>query len=237
MDRPLLRWQAGIMSQNSALQHPTGLTTETSVIVLPRSVGYTPVKRAIDIVGSFLLIFLLIPVFVLISLAVKLTSKGPIRYRSPRVGLGGKVFEFVKFRSMYIDAEQRLDALKDRNEKDGPIFKMKDDPRITPVGKFLRKYSLDELPQLFNVLKGEMSLVGPRPPLPREVAEYDHYAMQRLSVKPGITCFWQIMGRSDLSFQEWMDLDHRYLQEMSLATDMKILLRTPWAVVKSNGAY
>src|SRR5688572_10683564 len=161
------------MSQNTLLQQPIGYAPEPTILVLPRPVGYANVKRGLDIVGSLLLIALLSPVFALICLAVRLTSKGPSRYRSQRVGIGGKVFEFVKFRSMYLDADARLEALKDRNEKDGPIFKMKDDPRMTPVGRFLRKYSLDELRQLFNVLKGDMSLVGPRPPLPWEVAQYN----------------------------------------------------------------
>ena len=226
------------MSQNSVLQQPiTFITEETSVLVLPRTVRYSHVKRLLDIVGSLLLIALFFPVFVLIALAVRLTSHGPIRYRCQRIGLGGKDFEFVKFRSMYVDAETRFETLRSDNEKDGPIFKMKHDPRITPVGRFLRKYSLDELPQLFNVLKGEMSLVGPRPPLPREVAQYDEFAMQRLSIKPGITCYWQIMGRSDLTFTEWMELDHKYMTEMSFWTDLKILLKTPWAVINGRGAY
>lgn len=226
------------MSQNTVLQQTFAyVPDETPLLVLARPVKYAQVKRMLDVVGALVLLTALSPVFLLIGLAIKLTSPGPIRYRCRRVGLGGKVFEFVKFRSMYIDAETRFDTLRGKNEKDGPIFKMKDDPRITPVGRFLRKYSLDELPQLVNVLKGEMSLVGPRPPLPREVAQYDAYAMQRLSVKPGITCFWQIMGRSDLTFQEWMELDHRYLQEMSFWTDIKILAKTPLAVLKGNGAY
>ena len=207
------------------------------LLVLPRPVSYAFLKRTGDIVGSLILIALLAPVFLLIALAVRLTSPGPIRYKSQRVGLGGKVFEFWKFRSMYVDADDRRAALLEHNEKDGPIFKIKSDPRITPIGRFLRKSSLDELPQLFHVLFGQMSLVGPRPPLAHEVAEYDTYAMQRLSVKPGITCFWQVMGRSELSFQEWIDLDHKYLREMSLGTDLRILLRTPMAVIKGRGAY
>ena len=138
---------------------------------------------------------------------------------------------------MYVDADKRLADLKNENEKDGPIFKMKNDPRITPVGRFLRKYSLDELPQLINVFKGDMSLVGPRPPIPHEVQQYDAYCLERLSVRPGLTCYWQIMGRSNLSFQEWMELDHRYLREMSVWTDLKILIKTPAAVLKGEGAY
>jgi lipopolysaccharide/colanic/teichoic acid biosynthesis glycosyltransferase len=138
---------------------------------------------------------------------------------------------------MYVDADRRLAELMHHNEKDGPIFKIKDDPRITPIGRFLRKFSLDELPQLVHVFSGTMSLVGPRPPLSREVDHYDNFALQRLSIKPGLTCYWQILGRSDLSFDAWMELDHRYIREMSLWTDLKILLKTPLSVFKGNGAY
>jgi lipopolysaccharide/colanic/teichoic acid biosynthesis glycosyltransferase len=138
---------------------------------------------------------------------------------------------------MYVDADRRLAELRGVNEKDGPIFKMKNDPRITPVGRFLRKFSLDELPQLFNVWRGDMSLVGPRPPIPHEVEQYDEYCLERLGVRPGLTCYWQIMGRSNLSFTEWMELDHRYLREMNLWTDLKILLKTPLAVLRGDGAY
>ncbi|KAA0237322.1 MAG: sugar transferase, partial [Armatimonadetes bacterium] len=171
------------------------------------------------------------------ALWVKLTSKGPVIYKSTRVGLGGRHFQFLKFRSMYVDADRRQAELLAQNEKDGPIFKMKNDPRITPIGRALRRYSLDELPQLWNVFVGEMSLVGPRPPLPREVEQYTEDCLERLSVKPGITCYWQIMGRSDLSFEEWMELDKRYLREMGVWTDLKILLLTPIAVFRGDGAY
>jgi lipopolysaccharide/colanic/teichoic acid biosynthesis glycosyltransferase len=136
-----------------------------------------------------------------------------------------------------LDADSRLKDVLALNEKDGPIFKMQNDPRITRVGRFLRRTSLDELPQLFNVFRGDMSLVGPRPPLPHEVEKYDEYAMERLSVRPGMTCYWQIMGRSNLSFEQWMELDHRYLEEMSVTTDIMILLKTPVAVFKGDGAY
>ncbi len=138
---------------------------------------------------------------------------------------------------MYVDADERLASLMGNNEKDGPIFKMKNDPRITPLGRFLRKYSLDELPQLIHVCRGEMSMVGPRPPVPREVEQYDDVARERLTIKPGLTCYWQIQGRSNLTFEEWMALDHKYMQEMSFWTDVKILLQTPMAVLKGEGAY
>lgn len=202
-----------------------------------RVIHYRKRKRGLDTLGSLMLIGLFSPLLIGIALAVKLTSPGPVFYVSTRVGRGGRFFGFLKFRSMYVDADKRLNELREANEKDGPIFKMKNDPRITPIGRFLRKYSLDELPQLFNVFKGDMSLVGPRPPIPHEVEQYDEYCRERLSVRPGLTCYWQIMGRSNLSFQEWMELDHKYLREMSLWTDLKILLKTPMAVLKGDGAY
>mgnify|MGYP000921772785 FL=1 len=202
-----------------------------------RVIHYRKRKRGLDMLGSLILITLFSPLLLGIALAVKLTSAGPVFYVSTRVGRGGRTFGFLKFRSMYVDADKRLAELREANEKDGPIFKMKNDPRITPIGRFLRKYSLDELPQLFNVFKGDMSLVGPRPPIPHEVEQYDEYCLERLSVRPGLTCYWQIMGRSNLSFAEWMELDHKYLREMGLWTDLKILLKTPLAVLKGEGAY
>lgn len=205
--------------------------------IKPRVITYRKRKRLLDIFGSMFLAVLASPVMLLIALLIKLTSKGPVFYASNRVGLCGREFSFYKFRSMYLDAESRLEEFKDKNEKDGPIFKMQNDPRITRIGRFIRKTSIDELPQLWNVFIGDMSLVGPRPPLPREVAKYDDYAMERLSVRPGMTCYWQIMGRSNLSFEQWMELDHRYLEEMGVITDLKILLKTPIAVLKGDGAY
>ncbi|MFN8140682.1 MAG: sugar transferase [Fimbriimonadales bacterium] len=206
---------------------------------IPRvTVAYAFWKRILDISGSLLLLALLSPVLIAISLFVKFTSPGSVIYKQIRIGRYGKEFSFYKFRSMYRDADFRLaELLKDGNEKDGPIFKMKNDPRITPVGKFLRKFSLDELPQLFNVLVGDMSLVGPRPPLPREVDQYDDRALGRLSVPPGITCLWQICGRSNTSFSDWVLLDEIYVEQMSFWLDLKILLKTPTAVLRSDGAY
>lgn len=203
----------------------------------PRVISYRKRKRILDIVGSSFLLIVLFPLMALFALLIKLTSKGPVFFVSPRVGLCGKTFRFYKFRSMYTDAETRLVEIKDQNEREGPIFKMRNDPRITPVGRFMRKFSIDELPQLLNVFLGDMSLVGPRPPLPREVEQYDDYMMQRLSVRPGLTCYWQIMGRSDLTFEQWMELDHRYLNEMSVWVDLKILFLTPLAVLRGDGAY
>lgn len=206
---------------------------------IPRvSVPYSFWKRVLDIIGSVVLILFLSPVLLAIAIVIKLTSKGSIIYKQTRVGRFGKEFSFLKFRSMYEDADKRLQELLDKgNEKEGPIFKMKNDPRVTKPGKFLRKYSLDELPQLFNVLVGDMSLVGPRPPLPREVEQYDDKAFLRLSVPPGITCLWQICGRSDTTFEEWMSLDEFYVEHMSFWLDLKILLKTPFAVLRGEGAY
>jgi lipopolysaccharide/colanic/teichoic acid biosynthesis glycosyltransferase len=205
--------------------------------LVPVPVEYYRRKRILDLLGSATLLVLTFPLFALIALLVKATSRGPVFYTCERTGLCGRKFRFVKFRSMYVDADRMLQRLKEQNEKDGPIFKMKHDPRITPLGRILRKYSLDELPQLVSVLMGDMSLVGPRPPLPHEVEQYDSRTLQRLTVKPGITCYWQIMGRSDLSFQEWIELDLKYIDEMSVWTDLKILVKTPWAVLQGKGAY
>lgn len=207
------------------------------LLIEPRRVGYATVKRAFDFVVSIALIVLFGPVLLACAVAVKASSPGPVLYISRRCGLGGRTFGFMKFRSMRQDADRELERIKARNEKDGPIFKIKADPRITPVGRFLRRYSLDELPQLFNVLAGNMSLVGPRPPLPNEVEQYDERALERLSVLPGMTCYWQIMGRCELSFEEWIDLDLRYIGEMSLWLDIKILALTPVAAFRGVGAY
>ncbi|MBN9503863.1 MAG: hypothetical protein BGO01_07115 [Armatimonadetes bacterium 55-13] len=202
-----------------------------------RPVPYRVWKRGFDLAVSLVILAVLLPLFIILALLVKLTSKGPVFYASTRIGRCGKPFKFLKFRTMYQDADKRLGELMTQNEKDGPIFKMKNDPRITPIGRFLRKYSLDELPQLIHVAKGEMSMVGPRPPVPREVEQYDEFARQRLTVKPGITCYWQIQGRSNLSFEEWMELDNKYIQDMSFWTDVKILIQTPAAVLRGEGAY
>jgi lipopolysaccharide/colanic/teichoic acid biosynthesis glycosyltransferase len=194
-------------------------------------------KRGFDLAVSLFWLTLFLPLFLILALLVKLTSRGPVFYASTRIGRCGKPFKFLKFRTMYQDADKRLADLMDKNEKEGPIFKMKNDPRITPIGGFLRKYSLDELPQLIHVVRGEMSMVGPRPPVPREVEQYDEFARQRLTIKPGMTCYWQIQGRSNLTFDEWMELDNKYIREMSFWTDVKILAQTPLAVLRGEGAY
>lgn len=203
----------------------------------PTSVVYGVAKRLFDLAGSIALLLVLSPVLLVIALAVKLSSRGPIVYKSTRVGFCGEYFTFYKFRSMRTDADKMLEKLMAQNEKDGPIFKMKNDPRCTPVGVFLRKYSLDELPQLWSVVTGHMSLVGPRPMLPKEVSCYSPNDFERLRVRPGITCYWQVMGRSRLTFEEWMELDRRYVRERSFWVDLKILSRTLRAVFQSDGAY
>ena len=196
------------------------------------------VKRAIDVVGSLVGMVLLSPVFLGIALAVKLTSPGPVIFAQVRVGRYGRHFRFYKFRSMYVDAEERKKELLAKNEsKDGVIFKMKDDPRITKVGKFLRRTSLDELPQLWNVFIGDMSLVGPRPPVPKEVQEYTLEDRKRLDVIPGITCLWQIKGRSEIPFHEQVRLDKEYILAPSVWNDIKILLKTIPAIIGGKGAY
>ena len=194
------------------------------------------VKRLIDIAVSASALLVLAPLLGAIALAVKLSSPGPVFFRQKRAGLNGRPFWMLKFRSMYIDAEERKKELLAHNEMDGPVFKMERDPRITPVGRFLRKFSLDELPQLINVLKGEMSLVGPRPPVPEEVEKYDWWQRRRLSFRPGLTCIWQVSGRNKIGFKEWMEMDLAYIDNWSLALDFILLLRTIPVVLTGKGA-
>jgi exopolysaccharide biosynthesis polyprenyl glycosylphosphotransferase len=194
-------------------------------------------KRGLDVLGSGALIILTSPLMALTALAVKLDSPGPILFRQTRVGKNGETFPCFKFRSMYIDAEKRKRELMTQNEADGPVFKMKHDPRITRVGRIIRKLSIDELPQLFNVLRGEMSLVGPRPAVPDEVARYTFDQARRLHAMPGITGLQQVSGRSDISFQRWIELDLQYIAEQSLWKDIVILFRTVYTVITGKGAY
>lgn len=198
---------------------------------------YWVLRRAQDIVFSSIALVVLSPVMLLVALAVYIDDpKGSPIFSQIRCGRNGKPFKFYKFRSMCVDAEAKLDQLLEQNEMDGPAFKIKDDPRITRVGKFIRKTSLDELPQLFNILKGDMSIVGPRPPLPREVEQYDAYQRQRLYVTPGLTCYWQVQPhRNDLTFDEWMELDIKYMRERSFLVDWKIIFQTVRAVLFGQG--
>ncbi|MFT4539660.1 MAG: lipopolysaccharide/colanic/teichoic acid biosynthesis glycosyltransferase [Planctomycetota bacterium] len=194
-------------------------------------------KRLIDICGSLVALVLLTPVMMIVAALVKLSSPGPIIFTQLRAGAAGHAFPFYKFRSMYIDAEERKKDLADQNERDGPVFKIRNDPRVTPIGRFIRRYSLDELPQLYNVLKGDMTLVGPRPATMDEVPAYETWQRQRLNLKGGITCTWQVSGRSDVSFEDWMRMDARYVEQQSLLTDLGLLARTAKAVVSGRGAY
>ncbi|GAB2610035.1 exopolysaccharide biosynthesis polyprenyl glycosylphosphotransferase [Paractinoplanes abujensis] len=199
--------------------------------------GSRLVKEAFDRLGALALLMIFGPLLLGVALAVRCTSRGPVLFRQVRVGRDGRLFRIFKFRSMYVDAEARLTELRHLNEHDGVLFKIRDDPRVTRVGRYLRRFSLDELPQLLNVLLGQMSLVGPRPPLPSEVAAYADDVRRRLAVKPGMTGLWQVSGRSDLPWEEAVRLDLRYVENWTLSLDLVILLRTMTAVVRSSGAY
>ena len=195
------------------------------------------IKRAIDFTFSLLFLILAAPLMALIALIIKLDSPGPVLFRQERVGKGGRHFTLYKFRSMTVDAEEKKELLRDLNEADGPLFKIKDDPRCTRVGRWLRRFSLDELPQLYNVLRGDMSLIGPRPPLPEEVAQYQPWHMRRLEIPPGITGLWQVSGRSQIPFDEMVLLDIYYAEQWTPALDIRILLRTIPKVIFGDGAY
>ena len=194
-------------------------------------------KRMLDIIASVIGLIVLSPVFLIVSLAIKAEDRGPIFYSQVRLGKGQRPFKMYKFRSMIVDADKKLEKLFKQNEVEGAMFKMKEDPRITRVGRFTRKHSLDELPQLLNVLAGDMSLVGPRPPLEREVADYSEHDKQRLIVKPGCTGLWQVTARNDVDFSGMVDLDLQYIEKSGLMFDMIILLKTIGIVFKPNGAY
>lgn len=198
---------------------------------------YIAVKREQDIVFSLLALVVLSPLMLVIAIAIMIDDpKGGFIFRQIRCGKDGRMFHFYKFRSMCVDAEKKLDGLLDQNEMEGPAFKIENDPRITRVGKFLRKTSLDELPQLINVLRGEMSIVGPRPPLPREVEQYTEYQKQRLSVKPGLTCYWQVQPhRNRISFEDWVELDLNYIKAQSYIVDWKIIIMTVKAICHMQG--
>ncbi|MFQ5663941.1 MAG: sugar transferase [Terriglobia bacterium] len=214
------------------LRHLPLLTFST----LPENELHLLVKRLGDVVGAAGLLVVLSPFLVLLGVLVKLTSPGPMLYRQQRCGLGGRRFTLYKFRSMVADADERRAELAALNQADGPVFKMMDDPRCTRLGRWMRKFSLDELPQLWNVLKGEMSFVGPRPPLPEEVEEYERWQRRRLRMRPGLTCLWALEGRSRLSFARWMELDLDYIDTWSLWLDLKIFLKTIPRVLAGRGA-
>ena len=194
------------------------------------------VKKIMDIFGSLLGIIVLSPLMIMMAILIKLSSAGPVVYKQPRVGLRGRQFELFKFRTMVANADEMRKELEELNEADGPAFKIADDPRVTKIGKFLRKTGLDELPQLFNVLKGEMSLIGPRPPLPEETTQYERWQLRRLSVKPGLSCFWQVKpDRNSIKFEKWMELDLAYIDNWSLRLDFVILLKTVKTIFHKTG--
>lgn len=198
---------------------------------------YKICKRIIDIIGAGLGLILLSPIIAIVACAVKFTSKGPVFFSQKRVGKNGELFEMYKFRSMVVNAEELKENLEEQNEMSGPMFKIKDDPRITKVGKFIRKTSIDELPQLWNVLKGDMSLVGPRPSLPKEVEQFDNWMFKRLSVSPGLTCYWQVSGRNNIDFEDWMKLDCRYVDERNLWIDIKLIFKTVGVLFGDKNAH
>lgn len=198
---------------------------------------YHSMKRLFDIVAATCGIVILSPLMIIIAVVIKGEDHGPIFYKQVRVGKNGKTFKMYKFRSMFVNADKMLDKLKEQNDVDGPMFKMKDDPRVTKIGHFIRKHSLDELPQFLNVLKGDMSLVGPRPPLPSEVEEYSEYDKQRLFVIPGCTGLWQATERNEVGFNEMVQLDIQYIQRASFTFDLWIICKTVAIVIKPNGSY
>jgi len=205
-------------------------------INVPHSIYALAVKKIMDIFGSLIGIIVLSPILIAITLLIRITSSGPAIYKQPRVGLRGRQFELYKFRTMVSNADDLRKDLEEQNEADGPAFKIKDDPRITKIGGILRKTGLDELPQLFNIVKGEMSLIGPRPPLPEETVQYQRWQLRRLSVKPGLSCFWQIKpDRNNIKFEKWMELDLAYIDNWSLRLDFLILLKTIKTIFQRSG--
>lgn len=199
---------------------------------------YLRSKRILDFVLALLGVIILLPLFVLLASVIKIEDhKGPIIFKQIRMGKDGQKFYMYKFRSMVTNAEDLKISLVNQNEATGPVFKIKHDPRVTKIGRFIRKTSIDELPQLLNVLKGDMSLVGPRPPLPEEVAQYTSYEIQRLSVTPGLTCYWQVSGRSNTSFDRWVELDLKYIKERNFFIDIKLIFKTVFVLFGSKDAY
>ena len=215
------------------------LNLETNIEIRRKEsrIIYSFLKRTIDIIGSLCGLILLSPVLIITGILIKLESKGPIIFVQKRVGINGQEFNMYKFRSMIVNAEELKEKLKDKNEMSGPMFKIKDDPRITKVGKFIRKTSIDELPQLINILKGDMSLVGPRPSLPKEVEEFEPWMRKRLEVKPGLTCYWQVSGRNNIDFENWMKLDIKYVNERSFILDIKLIFKTFFVLFGDKNAY
>lgn len=208
------------------LQEDKENNLEFQVINKENRLVYNVSKRLIDILLSLLGLIIVSPIMLIVAILIKLESTGPVIFSQKRVGLNGKEFNMLKFRSMVQNAEELKEKLQKQNEMSGPMFKMKEDPRVTKVGRFIRKTSIDELPQLINVLKGEMSLVGPRPSLPKEVAKFEPWMLERLNVKPGLTCYWQVSGRNNIDFEDWMKLDIKYVKDRNLVLDIKLIFKT-----------
>lgn len=226
----------GRLNLTNAVNSVIGEFRFLTFINVPYSTSALAFKKITDILGSLFLLTVLLPVFVIIALGIKTTSRGPLVYKQARIGLRGRRFDLYKFRTMFKNADKQLKDLESQNEADGPVFKIRDDPRVTRIGKFLRKTGLDELPQLVNVLKGEMSLIGPRPPLLEETTKYKRWQLRRLSVKPGLSCFWQIKTeRNNIKFEKWMEMDLAYIDNWSLRLDFIILLKTIKTVFQRSG--
>lgn len=202
-----------------------------------QNIFYEVFKRALDFLAALLGLILLSPIFLIVSILIKLESEGEVIFSQTRIGLNGKEFKMYKFRSMVKNAEELKAKLAAQNEMSGPMFKMKEDPRVTKVGKFIRKTSIDELPQLINVLKGDMSLVGPRPSLPKEVEKFEPWMLQRLEVKPGLTCYWQVSGRNNIDFEDWMKLDLQYVEDRNFLLDLKLIFKTFFVLFGDKNAY
>ena len=197
---------------------------------------YEKIKRFFDICLSAAALVVLSPLLLVIAILIYLEDKGPVIYSQTRIGKDGRAFKLYKFRSMCVDADEKLKDLQKLNERDGPVFKIRDDPRVTKVGKFIRKTCIDELPQLANIIKGDMSIVGPRPPLPNEVEQYNSYQKQRLLVVPGLTCYWQIQKGEETTFDEWVELDLKYIKERSILLDFRLILLTFKVILSGKGA-
>jgi exopolysaccharide biosynthesis polyprenyl glycosylphosphotransferase len=231
-----LRYEDSNIKLTNAIKTTIGDDKFLTFTNIPHNLFALTIKKIMDISISLTLIILLSPILLIIALTIKFTSPGDIIFKQKRVGLRGRPFDLYKFRTMIADAEKLKKELATSNEADGPVFKIKDDPRVTPIGKFLRKSGLDELPQLFNILKGEMSLIGPRPPLPEETKSYKRWQLRRLSVKPGLSCFWQIKpDRNSIKFEKWMEMDLAYIDNWSLRLDFIILLKTIATVFQRTG--
>lgn len=221
---------------SNAIKTQIGDQKFLTFINIPHSASALAIKKIMDISLSLFAVIVLAPVFLLIAIAIKITSPGPVIFKQPRVGVRGRLFNLYKFRTMVVNAEELKKELEEKNEADGPAFKLRHDPRVTRIGGFLRKTGLDELPQLFNILKGEMSLIGPRPPLPSETKQYKRWQLRRLSIKPGLSCFWQIKpDRNSIKFEQWMEMDLAYIDNWSLRLDLLILIKTVKTVFKRTG--